>query len=72
MRRSAVLVSLVAAVAVLVPAAQAASDITTDPTSINFGSIQAGASKLVPITVSNSGDTDLTVSNVSITGTNYG
>ena len=58
--------------ALLVQAAQAASDVTTDPTNVNYGSISAGASKLVPITVSNSGDTDLTISSVSISGTNPG
>ncbi|MDX1532478.1 MAG: choice-of-anchor D domain-containing protein, partial [Rhodothermales bacterium] len=46
--------------------------VATDPTSLGFGSITVGSSNAKTLTVSNAGDADLTVSDVTIGGADAG
>lgn len=71
-RRFVVFVALLVGLIGLTQSAQAAQVIFVDPPSLNFASVAAGASKQLAVTVSNTGDSDLTVTNITITGANAG
>jgi Abnormal spindle-like microcephaly-assoc'd, ASPM-SPD-2-Hydin len=51
--------------------AQTAGTITPTPSSLNFGSVQVGNNQTLPETLTNSGGSSVTVTQVSATGTGY-
>ena len=52
--------------------AQGPGQLTASPSSLNFGNVQTGTSQTLTDTVSNTGQSSLTVSQITVTGADYG
>lgn len=51
--------------------AQGPGELTPSPTSLNFGNVQTGTSQSLNDTVTNTGQSSLTISQITVTGTGY-
>jgi HYDIN/CFA65/VesB family protein/ASPM-SPD-2-Hydin domain-containing protein len=52
-------------------AVSATAQLSANPTSMNFGNVQVGSSSLLAATFTNTGNSDVTISNVTVSGTGY-
>src|ERR1700752_1656708 len=51
--------------------ANAAAQITVNPTSVNFGTVNVGSSALHSVTITNSSETIVTISSVAVSGSYF-